>query len=182
MNFATLNWGSVADWAAAIGSVFAALVALHLARQAGRVKISAFCGIRVIAGGAEQTRLASIVVTNVGDRPFRISTIGLSHGLFIKSHGIIKIGGATEFCESLLRVLNDGDQAHFGFSLESDSNWIAHQGRDFHNRMDLFTFRVTIYCTNGQSLKIKPERNLLNEIRKRMRKEESDRCRDERRT
>ncbi|MBP5958153.1 hypothetical protein ICA16_20965 [Pseudomonas anatoliensis] len=164
MDFSSINWGSVADWAAALGSIFAALVALHLARQTGRIQISAFCGIRVIISGAEQTRLASIMVTNVGDRPFRISTIGLSHGLLIKHHGIIKIGATTEYCESLLRVLEDGDRAHFGFLLDSDSNWIAHQGRDFHNWLDLATFRVTIYCTNGQSLKIKPERELLNEI------------------
>jgi hypothetical protein len=168
MELPNLNWGSAADWAAAFGSVFAALVALHLGRQAGRIKLSAFCGIRVIVSGSKQDRLASIMVTNVGDRPVRISTIGLSHGLFRKSHGIIKIGAPTEFCESLLRVLNDGDQAHFGFALDSDTNWIAFQGREFRNWIDLATFRVTIYCTNGQKIKVKPERPLLDEIRTRM--------------
>jgi len=168
MEFPNLNWGSVADWAAAFGSVFAALVALHLGRQAGQIKLSAFCGIRVMVSGREQARLASIMVTNTGDRPVRISTIGLSHGLFKKSHGIIKIGAPTEFCESLLRVLNDGDQAHFGFPMNSEPNWIDHQGKDFRNWIDLATFRVTIYCTNGQSMKIKPERTLLDEIRTRM--------------
>jgi len=168
MELPNLNWGSVADWAAAFGSVFAALVALHLGQQAGRIKLSAFCGVRVIVSGSKQDRLASIMVTNVGDRPVRISTIGLSHGLLKKSHGIIKIGEKTEFCESLLRVLNDGDQAHFGFPLNSETNWIAHQGKEFQNWLDLATFRVTIYCSNGQKLKIKPERALLDEIRARM--------------
>jgi len=168
MEFPNLSWGSVADWAAAFGSVFAALVALHLGRQAGRIKLSAFCGIRIIVSEREQTRIASIMVTNIGDRPLRISTIALSYGLFKKSHGIIKIGAPTEFCESLLRVLNDGDQAHFGFPLDSESNWVAHLGRDFRNEIDLWTFRVKIYCTNGQSMKIKPESALLDEIRARM--------------
>ncbi|MDR6915090.1 hypothetical protein J2X66_001955 [Pseudomonas sp. 3296] len=168
MELPNLNWGSVADWAAAFGSVFAALVALHLGRQAGRIKLSAFCGIRVIVSGSKQDRLVSIMVTNVGDRPVRISTIGLSHGLFRRTHGIIKIGAPTEFCESLLRVLNDGDQAHFGFALDSDTNWIAFQGREFRNWIDLATFRVMIYCTNGQSIKVKPECQLLDEIRTRM--------------
>lgn len=164
-----LNWGSLADWASAGGSVFAAVVALTLARDAGRVKIQAICGVRTMVGtGMNPTTLASIMVTNIGERPFKISAIALTHGLVKKSHGIIKIGAPTEFCDQLLRVLNDGEQSHFGFLLDSDSNWVAHQGRDFKNWIDLMTFRVTIHCTNGQSLKLKPEKQLLDEIAKRM--------------
>lgn len=176
MELSNFDWGSVADWAAAVGSVFAALVALHLGRQADRIKLSAFCGIRVMIADGEQARLASIMVTNIGDRPVRISTIGLSHGLIKKSHGIIKIGAPTEYCESLLRILNDGDQAHFGFPLNSETNWVAHQGKDFRSWIDLATFRVTVYCTNGQSLKIKPERALLEEIRSRMKQNKASAC------
>ena len=164
-----LNWGSLADWASAGGSVFAAVVALTLARDAGRVKIQATCGVRIMVGtGMNPTTLASIMVTNIGERPFKISAIALTHGLVKKSHGIIKIGAPTEFCDQLLRVLNDGKQSHFGFLLDSDSNWVAHQGRDFKSWIDLMTFRVTIHCTNGQSLKLKPEKKLLDEIAKRM--------------
>lgn len=164
-----LNWGSLADWASAGGSVFAAVVALTLAKEAGRVKIQATCGVRTIVGtGMDPTTLASIMVTNVGERPFKINAIGLRHGLRKKSHGIIKIGTPTEFCDQLLRTLNDGEQSHFGFLLTSDSNWVAHQGRDFKSWIDLMTFRVTIYCTNGQSLNIRPEKQLLDEIAKHM--------------
>lgn len=164
-----LNWGSLADWASAGGSVFAAVVALALAKEVGRVKIQATCGVRTIVGAEiNPTTLASIIVINVGERPFKICAIGLSHGLLKKTHGIIKIGAPTEFCDQLLRTLNDGEQSHFGFLLESNSNWVAHQGRNFKNWIDLMTFRVTIHCTNGQSLRLKPEKQLRDEIAKRM--------------
>ena len=79
MKLPNLNWGSVEDWAAAFGSVFAALVALHLGK-------------------------------------------------------------------SLLRVLNDGDQAHFGFALDSDTNWIAFQGKEFRNWIDLEAKDIRFKC------------------------------------
>lgn len=159
-----LNWGSVADWIAAFGTIMASVVALYLARSGQRISMSAFCGYRVVVGGREPVKLASIMVTNTGDRPFRISTISIQHGLLKKQHGIIKIGAATENCESLLRVLNDGDQAHFGFELESATNWVAHLTQECHHWLDVESIRVTIHCTNGQKRVLKPERGLLRHI------------------
>lgn len=169
MELAELNWGSVADWASAFGSIFAAGVALYLAGASQRVQLSVVCGVRVVVGnGTNSAHLASILVTNVGDRPVRVSGISLRHGLLKKKHGIIKIGAATEYCESLLRTLVDGDQAHFGFQLNSDRNWVASIGREIRNKLDLETLRVTIHCSNGQSVTVKPERPLLDFIHKGM--------------
>lgn len=169
-----VNWGSVADWASAFGSVSAAVVALYLARTSQRVRLSVVCGIRVmVGGGAAPAQLASIMVTNTGDRQFKISSITIQHGLIKKEYGFIKIGAPTENCESLLRVLNDGDQAHFGFPLESETNWVAAMGRDCQTDLDIATIRLTIHCSNGQSFKVKPEKPLLDFIRARMRKHQS---------
>lgn len=170
MEISSVNWGSVADWASAFGTVLASGVALYLARDSQRVKLSVTCGIRVIVEDVKHTRLASIMVTNTGGRQVKISNIGLRHGLFRKNYGIIKISQPTEYSESLLRVLNDGDQAHFGFPLDSDSNWVAGMGKEFRNWIDLTTFRVSIHCSNGQSVTVKPEKPLLNHIREQMHK------------
>ncbi|RVD78148.1 hypothetical protein [Pseudomonas koreensis] len=165
-----IDWGSVADWASAFGSVSAALVALYLAKSSQRVNLTAFCGIRIIVGGGFATeKLASIMVTNTGDRPFKISSITIRHGVIKKQHGFIKIGAPTEHCESLLRLLNDGDQAHFGFPLEDVNNWVSAMARDCRTDLDIATIRLTIHCSNGQSLKFKPEKPLLDFIRAKMR-------------
>lgn len=171
MDISGVNWGSVADWASAFGSVSAAVVALYLAHTSQRVKLSVSCGVRVIVGGSTPpVRLASILVTNTGDRQFKISAISIRHGLFKRKNGIIKIGAPTEYCESLLRVLNDGDQALFGFPLDSATNWVAHMENSCRTWIDVATLRVTIHCSNGQSVVIKPEKNLLDEVRTRMNK------------
>jgi len=160
----SVNWGSVADWVAAFGTIMASGVALYLARSGQRISMSAFCGHRVVVGGRVPIKLASIMVTNTGDRPFRISTISIRHGLLKRQHGIIKIGAATEHCEALLRVLNDGDQALFGFELESATNWVAHLTKECRHWLDVETIRITIHCTNGQRRVLKPERGLLRHI------------------
>lgn len=171
MDVTGINWGSVADWASAFGSVSAAMVALYLAHTSQRVQLSVICGVRVmVGGGAAPVHLASIMVTNTGDRQFKISNISIQHGLIKKEYGVLKIGAPTEYCESLLRVLNDGDQAHFGFPLESETNWVATMGSDCRTELDIATIRITIHCSNGQSVKIKPEKPLLDFIRTRMRK------------
>lgn len=170
MDLSSINWGSVADWASAFGSVSAAGVALYLASASQRVNLSVTCGERVmIGGGTQPVRLASIMVVNTGGRQVRISNISLRHGLLKKSYGIIKIGSPTEHCESLLRVLNDGDQAHFGFPLDSETNWVSGITKEFRSWLDLATFRVTIHCSNGQSVTVKPEQPLLEIMRIRMR-------------
>lgn len=168
IDLSIVNWGSVADWASAFGSVSAAGVALYLAQASQRVKLSVSCGVRVVVGGdTPPAHLASIMVTNTGGRQFKVSNISLQHGLIKKEYGIIKIGAPTDFCESLLRVLNDGDQAHFGFPLDSETNWVSAMGRDCRTWLDLATLRVTIHCSNGQSVKIKPEKPLLDVIQTR---------------
>ncbi|MCY1304477.1 hypothetical protein D9M70_542350 [compost metagenome] len=74
-----------------------------------------------------------------------------------RQEGIIKLDKPTEFLNPLFKVLNDGGQTHFGFPLDSETNWVASMGKDFRNWLDLATFRVTIHCSNGQSVTVKPE-------------------------
>lgn len=158
-----VDWGSIADWASAVGSVSACGVALYLARSAQRVSMNAFCGYRVLAGAGEQVRLASISVTNTGERPFKISCISISYGLFMKKHGVIKLGAASNYCDRLLVQLNDGDSSHFGVPIEG-SNWFTHLADECGGWLEVATIRVTIHCTNGQKHKIRPEPTLRKMI------------------
>lgn len=164
-----MELGSIADWASAAGSVLASVIALYLAKSSQRISLSVTCGIRISFGnGIPQTELASIIVTNTGERQVKVSGIGLRHGLLKKNHGLIKIDAQTEHCENLFRVLNDGDTAMFGFPLAQENNWVGGVSKEFRNWLDLKTFRITIYCSNGQKVVVKPEKNLLDVMRNRM--------------
>lgn len=168
MDVCSVNWGSVADWAAAFGSILAVIVALYLSREGQRVRLSARCGIRqMIENNQVGPKMATIQVSNLGERPFKISAIALRHGLFKRSHGIIKITAPTQYCEAILKVLNDGDSSFFGFPL-NERNWVSQMADEFKGWIDLHTFRVTIHCSNGQRRTIKPERALLAHMAEQM--------------
>lgn len=160
MGVENIAWGSVADWVSAVGTILAAAVALWLARRESRVKVSAYCGIRVMIDGEQHTRLVSITVTNTGFRSFKISNLGLTHGLIKKTQGIIKPGPPSAFRDAILQQVNDGDSSHFGYEIDAD-NWVKTVGAQFKTWLDVETFRVIICFSNGQVLKIKPERPLL---------------------
>lgn len=92
MDITGINWGSVADWASAFGAMSASTVALYLAHTSQRLKLSVVCRIRIIVGGgAGSVHLASIMVTNTGDRQFKNSNISIQHGLIKKEYGVLKV-------------------------------------------------------------------------------------------
>ena len=123
MSLETLNWGSVADWASAFGSVAAVITALYLASTSQRIKLNAWCGHRVVAGGGiPNESLISIMVTNIGGRPATISNIGIKVGLFKKRYAIIKCTPA-EYCAGVPKLINDGEQALYGFPLDNERTW-----------------------------------------------------------
>lgn len=162
MDLQMINWGSVADWASAAGSVLASGVALYLAADANRLKASVDCSVKDMVDGNTVTRLVSIMVTNTGGRQLKVSGILLRHGLpFRRNWGFIKMDRPTPFADRLFLPLNDGDQTHFGFPIEGEKNWVFTAREEMRNALDVATFRIVIRFTNGQSRVVKPDRSFV---------------------
>ncbi|QBZ87875.1 hypothetical protein EPZ47_03880 [Pseudomonas viciae] len=160
MDLPNLNWGSVADWASAAGSVLASGVALYLAADANRLKASVDCSVKDMVDGTTVTRVVSIMVTNTGGRQFKVSGIWMRYGLpFKRNWGFIKMDRPTSFADRLFLPLNDGDQTHFGFPIEGEQNWVFTIREEMRNALDVATFRIAIRFTNGQSRVVKPDRS-----------------------
>ncbi len=160
MDIPNVNWGSVADWASAVGSVLASGVALYLAADANRVKATVDCSVKVLVDGGTTTKVVSILVTNTGGRQFKVSGIWMVHGLpFKRNWGFIKMDKPTPFADRLFVPLNDGDQTHFGFPIEGEKNWVSTVCGEVRNVLDVATFRLVIRFTNGQSRVVKPDRS-----------------------
>lgn len=80
-----LFWTKVAaigQVAGAIATFAAVFVSLHLARQAGRVRLAIRAGLRIgfYGDGSDAWDLISVSVENLGDRPVRISNVGWRSG------------------------------------------------------------------------------------------------------
>jgi len=107
---------------------------------------------------------AWIKVTNTGERPFKVASVSLSHGLMPKKHGFIKMDRAGAFRDPLMVPLNDGDSGHYGFPLDED-NWVSQQASTFRSFLDVRTFRITLHLSNNQSIRIKPEKPLMDHMK-----------------
>ena len=71
MDIPNVNWGSVADWALAVGSVLASGVALYLSADTNRLKATVDCSVKVQVDGDTTTKVVSILVTNTGGIDFQ---------------------------------------------------------------------------------------------------------------
>jgi hypothetical protein len=119
------DWGSVADWVSGIGSIFAAVVALYLARSAERIKLRGFCGLRTIYdGGVRSQDLVVISVTNVGTRATVLNNITFRAGRWgDRRYGVFPTD-KDSFSVGLPYPLADGHEGHWGVALRNDREWL----------------------------------------------------------
>lgn len=159
-----VDWGSVADWVSGIGSFSAALVALYVAQLSRRIELDGYCGLRLLVGGGEpQQELFSINVTNRSPRPTKITNIGFAFGIWRwKRRGLITFM-RDHISDDIPKSLGDGEQAHFCFTLDESRSWISDLVQQFEmSAIDVKTFRVHVYTSNGGQMTIKPEKPFLD--------------------
>ena len=170
MEICSINWGSVADWVSGLGSMAAVITALYLASLSQKIKLSGYCGIRLVVGtGGPQQELVFLSVTNIGSRTATISNIGMSVGRFKKRHAIIT-AAKDIYSDGLPVTLADGQVAKWGIPLNKDMQWIKELVGGFvTTESDAHTLRFLVYPTHGAAKIIKPEQSLVEQILKALR-------------
>lgn len=170
MEICSINWGSVADWVSGLGSMAAVITALYLASWSQKIKLSGYCGIRLVIGaGGPQQELVFISVTNIGNRTATICNIGMRVGRFKKRHAIIS---ATKgiYSDGIPVTLADGQVAKWGIPLNQDMQWIRDLVGGFvKTESDARTLRFLVFSTHGDEMVIKPEQPLVEQILKALR-------------
>jgi len=169
-----INWGSVADWAAAAASFLASVTALYLAGAADRVKLRGVWGIRLVLGdggpaGKSPPELLYVRVTNTGRRSAKITHTAIRWGFIKRHHGLI-IRWGSEYSNPLPVVLHDGEEAGWGVELRArQDDWIRDQlfKEATPSWLDVHATRFIIHTSAGARLVIKPERALLNRLHQR---------------
>lgn len=165
-----IQWGSVADWASAFGSVLASITALYLARASTRIKLKGFFGMRLLVGhGRIGPDLIALHVTNIGTRTTKITTISIRSGLLKKRHAIIP-NWDERYSSQLPVVLEDSQTANWSFELDEQHSWIRDICKGFAPTwLAVETFRVDVHTSNGGLLVLRPEESMrkrMHEIRK----------------
>lgn len=148
---------------AAIGTFFAALVALYLARRSERVRLRVVVGYRLIVteGSAETQEVVAITITNVGLHTVFIQSIFWSSSLW-------KYGRSAYQKESdMPRKLEHGESTVITTEFTQHRNPLQELISNLKiTKTSLRFLRLLVVTTIGDVKKIKPEKNLLKKMKK----------------
>lgn len=163
----SINWGSVADWVSGIGSLCAVITALYLSRDAYRIKLTGFVGIRtLISGRGVSGDYVSVSATNIGHRETTIRSIATRTGIVRKRYAAVLT--FNEGLSSKLPItLSDGEEANWYFKInDGDYSFIKElrDGLGINSFLGVYSTRFTIHTTHGASFVIRLERPLIKLI------------------
>lgn len=159
-------WNAVGTWVAGIATFSAVIVSLRLARNASRVRLKVEAGVRVLAGGGQLIDdLICVMVTNLGERPVTVDNIGWEVGpKKDRKYGLQNFGGPSSAV--LPKELKHGERATFTFKDDNGRQWSRWMIEHFFpGDTPIAGLRVSVFTSVGQTVKIVPEKNLLDRLR-----------------
>ena len=162
-------WLVVGTWVAGLATLLAVMTSLHFSRRSERVRLKISVGIRqTIGDGNPLEDHVCFDVTNVGDRPVIITTIGWVVGRRKKRRYCIQpLSG--RWTKQYPIELTHGQNAHFMVSLAETPNWVREFSAGFINDpsdQSLKTLRAQVFTSVGQTFEVKPETGLIHQLRR----------------
>lgn len=153
-----------AAWTAAFGTILASIVALMLARRSTKVRIKALVGIREVIGIGTHRTFVAFSVTNLGERPVTITSLGwrIGKGRRNQRYGLIPF--TDPLSAEIPKTLNYGEAATF-FALEkTDPRWLSDYLTTFIKGDSTETLRGLVHTTVGYSAVVVPEDGYLRAL------------------
>lgn len=162
-------WVAVGTWLAGLATLAAVVVALFLARRTERVRLDVQVGLRVvvIGDGSPFQEHVSMIVTNLGERPVTINSVGWSIG---KGKGrrfcLQPVSGP--FTTQWPAELAHGKTANFMVSFTATPGWLRDFATGFVKDLSdksLKTLVALVHTSVGQTTKVRPEQTLLQRLK-----------------
>lgn len=175
------NWAQALEvfgvWFAAIATLLAVYVALHIANRSTRqiLKVTARPMLEVSMGGGVPKPIFHISATNLGNRPATITHLGAQ--AFLNSSSFIVTTGMPG-SSPIPTTLNDGDTAHWRFpeTTPKDENWYrdfaSHFKKEsrFKQWLSVRTFRFLVVTSLGNTFFSKPSGEFRKKVLEQMNK------------
>jgi hypothetical protein len=159
----------VGTWFTGFATVAAVIVALYFSRKADRVRLKASAGLReiILGDGSPFQRHLVIDVTNVGERPVTINSVGWAVGKG-KHRRFAMQTVSGPFTKQYPIELAHGKSASFMVSFVVTPNWAREFStgfvRDVSDRA-LKTLVALVHTSVGQTVEVRPEEELLREVK-----------------
>lgn len=162
---------SFANWLSAIGTIAAVVVSLYFAVYARRprARVSASWRLLIQPGGKPPwPEMLVLEVTNIGDRPIRITSIGWEAGRFKKVRAFQDAMPYMRGMDSPMPAdLREGEQARWAIpkTLQDGTEWLD----DFAKKilmpkwkLRLRTLKVRAFTSTGYAFEAEPEKTVKN--------------------
>ena len=148
-----------------ICTLVAAGTALWLGGRAARIKLKAYVGLRlaIVGDGSPSQEGLVISVTNLGERPVTINSVGWCVGKGRNRRFALNPSASNE-CPKKLEY---GETKSFFTSFAEIPSWIREFSTDFvqiATRKHIKTLRAQIHTSVGYTENVIPEENFLKEI------------------
>jgi hypothetical protein len=155
-------------WLAALGTIAAVLVSLHLARRDKKIRLEVSAGHRIIITSgvpAPYPEYLYIHIVNIGHREAQITNIGWKAGFLRKRHAVQAT--VHEMSSPIPVRLKDGEEAQYFISLNEERNWL----KDFVQRMlqpypqlQSYFLKVQVFTSIGNKFEARIEKSLRDKL------------------
>ena len=161
-------WMVVGTWVAGLATLAAVMASLYFARRVEKVRLKIFVGIRQIihGDGSPFEDHVCFDVTNVGERPVIITTVGWVVGKRKKRRYCVQplLAARSQQCPV---ELTHGKNVMLMVSLTEAPNWVSGFKKFLDDTSDqsLKTLRAQVFTSVGKTFEIKPEGSLIDLLR-----------------
>ena len=163
-------WNTIGTWLAGIATFAAVVVSLHLARRSERIKLKVLAGLRLVVrgDGTPPEEHLNISVTNLGDRTVLVNTVGWAVGKRKQRQYCIQTVSGPWTSQYPVELAH-GKQASFMVSFVHTPTWLTEFANGFLKPVsddELDTLVAQVHTSVGQTIEVKPEKDLIDRLRK----------------
>jgi len=163
-------WVAVGTWFAGLATLSAVIAALWLAKRVERIRLRVYSGLRelVLGDGSPFQEHLSISVTNLGERPVTINSVGWAVGKGKRRKFAIQPVNA-KYTTHYPVELTHGKEANFMVSFLILPDWCEEFATKFIKDLsdrNLKSLVTQVHTSVGQTIEVKPENGLLEALKK----------------
>ncbi|MDQ6707158.1 MAG: hypothetical protein M3Z85_14430 [Acidobacteriota bacterium] len=162
-------WNMIGTWVAGAGSFAAAIVALHLAKRVENVRLNVQVGLVevVIGDGSPFQKHVGISVTNLGERPVTVNTVGWAIGKGKKRRFAMQPLHSPNSAQYPIELAH-GKSANFMVSFDIMPGWKRDFATGFIKYLSdksLKTLVAQVHTSVGKTVEAHPRMDLLDALK-----------------
>lgn len=162
-------WVAIGTWLSSLGTIAAVFAAIYLAKRVESVRLNVHVGLMevVVGDGSPSQKHVGIDVTNVGERPITVSSVGWAIGKGRNRRLALQPLNSPHSVQYPIELAY-GKTAHFLVSLDSMPGWSREFATGFVRDLSdksLKTLVAQVHTSFGRTVEAHPRRDLLDTLK-----------------